>query len=300
MGTADDDERQLLPFDDGGEWGQGRLMRRQWRDGRWFFSVVDVVAILTDSADPGNYWSTLKRRIADEGASEVVTNCHRLKMRALDGKLRETDAADAETMLRIVQSIPSPKAEPVKQWLAHLAAQRLEDEAAKLDEGPRRQLLRGEIAEKNRGLASTVSGAGVVTARDFAIFQDWGYRGLYAGETARDIAARKGLARGQRILDWMGSEELAANWFRITQAEAKLRRESVADKADANATHHAVGREVRETIQRLGGTMPEQLPTPAESIAELRRRERQRLEAERQPSLFADADRGEGGNGDEG
>jgi GIY-YIG catalytic domain-containing protein len=135
---------------------------------------------------------------------------------------------------------------------------------------------------------------------DFAIFQDWGYRGLYAGETARDIAARKGLARGQHILDWMGSEELAANWFRITQAEAKLRREGVTDKADANATHHAVGREVRETIQRLGGTMPEQLPTPAESIVELQRHERQRLDAERQPSLFADADGEEDRNSDEG
>jgi DNA-damage-inducible protein D len=103
----------LLPFE-----GNGRLIRRQWHDGRWFFSVVDVVAVLTDSADPGNYWRVLKSRLQAEGAGEPITNCNRLKMQALDGKLRETDAADVETMLRIIQSIPSPRAEPVKQWLA--------------------------------------------------------------------------------------------------------------------------------------------------------------------------------------
>jgi DNA-damage-inducible protein D len=117
---------------------------------------------------------------------------------------------------------------------------------------------------------------------DFALFQDWGYRGLYNGETARDIAARKGLPRGQAILDHMGPEELGDNLFRIVQTEAKLRRdaaEGISGKGHANATHHAVGREVREAIQRLGGTMPEDLPTPAESIKQLQRLEQQRIEA---------------------
>ena len=274
----------ILPFHDG---SAGRLIRRQWHNDRWYFSVVDVIAVLTDSADPGNYWTVLKRRLQDEGASEGVTNCHPLKMRAIDGKMRATDAADAETMLRIVQSVPSPKAEPIKQWLAREGARSL----AELEENQRRLFLRGEVAEKNRSLADTVTGAGIVTSRDFAIFQDFGYKGLYNGETARDIAVRKGLARGQRILDHMNSEELAANWFRVTQAEAMMRREGVDNKADANRAHYTVGKKVCETIADLGGTMPEELPTPELSIQQLERAEQQRLAAQRQPPLFpADPD----------
>lgn len=156
-----------------------------------------------------------------------------------------------------------------------------------LSEDQQRLFLRGEVANRNGSLAETAQSAGIVTNRDFAVFRDWGYRGLYNGETAHDIAARKGLARGQRILDWMGSTELAANWFRATQAEEKLRREGTDNKADANRTHFAVGRKVRQTIVELGGTMPEDLPTPEVSIQELQRAERERLEAERQPSLFS-------------
>jgi DNA-damage-inducible protein D len=128
----------------------------------------------------------------------------------------------------------------------------------------------------------------VVTSRDFAIFQDHGYMGLYDGVRARDIAARKGLAAGEKVLDWMGSEELAANWFRATQAAAKLEREGIMGKAAANRTHWEVGRKVRQTIADLGGTMPEDLPTPAESIKQLERQEQKRIEAERQPSPFDD------------
>ncbi|HEU0026926.1 MAG TPA: hypothetical protein VFQ25_07395 [Ktedonobacterales bacterium] len=286
----------LLPFVDGGDGSASRLIRRKWHDGRWFFSVIDVIAVLTDSDAPGTYWGMMKQRLAkDEGFIEVFTKCEKLKMRALDGKMRSTDAADVETMLRIMQSVPSPKAEPVRQWLAQVGAQRLEEVAATLGEDQRRQLLRGEIAEKNRSLAGTVTGAGIMSSRDFAIFQDHGYMGLYAGEKARDIAARKGLARGEHVLDWMGGEELAANWFRITQAEAKLRRDGVDNKSDANATHFAVGRAVRRFIvDELGGTPPEELPTPAQSIQQIEHAKRARLEREaqarRQPSLFAAGD----------
>ncbi len=116
---------------------------------------------------------------------------------------------------------------------------------------------------------------------------------LYAGETARDIAARKGLKRGQAILDWMGPDELAANLFRASQTEQKLRREPVQVKTEANQTHFAVGRAVRGFIIGQGNTPPEQFPTPDVSIQELQRCEQKRLEAERQPSLFAE---GEGEN----
>jgi DNA-damage-inducible protein D len=203
----------------------------------------------------------------------------------LDGKKYATDVADVETMLRIIQSVPSPKAEPVRQWLAQVGAQRLEEYAAGLSEDQQRLLLRSEIAEKNSQLAETVTVAGVVSKRDFAIFNDWGYKGLYNGETARDIAARKDLSPREHILDHMGSEELAANWFRITQTRAKLQRDDVTTKTGANTTHYTVGREVRETIARLGGTMPEDLPTPDLSIQQLERDGRQRLEQEAQARL---------------
>jgi DNA-damage-inducible protein D len=283
------DDRGLLPFEEGAE-GAGWLVRRQWHEDRWFFSVVDVVGLLSEAASARTYWAQLKAKLGAEGAGETLQALKQLKMRSLDGKMRATDAADVETMLRIMQSVPSPKAEPVRQWLAREGARRLE-------ETQRRQILRGEVAEKNRALAGTVQGAGVVTGRDFAVFQDFGYRGLYNGETARDIAARKGLARGEHILDWMGSEELADNWFRITQAEAKIAREGIDNKADANRAHHEVGAAVRHFIvDELGGTPPEELPTPAESAKRLERLEQQRLEAERQPSLFAEGEGENGGN----
>lgn len=122
--------------------------------------------------------------------------------------------------------------------------------------------------------------------RDLATYYDHGYRGLYGGESARDIAARKGLAKGQQILDWMGSDELAANLFRASQTEQKLRREPIQGKPQANQTHHDVGRAVRTFIIEQGNLPPEQLPTPEVSVQELQRREQQRIEAERQPSLF--------------
>ena len=140
-------------------------------------------------------------------------------------------------------------------------------------------------------VAGGVAAVVVAVAGDFAIFQDFGYKGLYNGETARDVAARMGLARGQRILDHMVSEELAANWFRITQAEAKIRREDVDNKADANQTHYNMGKAVRGFILEQGGTPPEELPTPEQSIQQLERAEQRRIAARQQPSLFpADTD----------
>jgi DNA-damage-inducible protein D len=214
-------------------------------------------------------------------------------MRALDGKKRETDAADTETLLRIIQSIPSPKAEPFKQWLAKVGTERIEeagqnDLLAGLTPEQKAIFLRGQVADRNVSLAEAASNVGVVTKRDFALFQDHGYRGLYAGETARDIAARKGLEKGQQILDWMGPDELAANLFRASQTEQKLRREPIQGKAQANQTHYEVGKAVRTFITEQGNTPPEQLPTPDVSIQELQRREQKRIEAERQPSLFPD------------
>ena len=109
---------------------QGKHIRRHWVDEKelWYFSVVDVVGVLSDSSDPRNYWKVLKSRLKDEG-SELVTKCNQLKMQASDGKYYLTDAADTEVMLRIIQSIPSPKAEPFKLWLAKVGYERLEETA---------------------------------------------------------------------------------------------------------------------------------------------------------------------------
>lgn len=155
-----------------------------------------------------------------------------------------------------------------------------------LNENQKRLVLRSEVADHNTKLASAAQQSGVITDKDFAIFQDHGYRGLYGGLGARDIHARKGLKRSQQILDHMGSTELAANLFRATQTEEKLRRENVAGKEAANRTHAQVGQVVRETIRQLGGTMPEDLPTPPKSIQQIRNEELERLTHAPQLPLF--------------
>ena len=161
--------------------------------------------------------------------------------------------------------------------------------------------MRGEVATRNTSLNAAASSHGLVTSRDFAIFHDWGYRGLYNGETARDIAARKGVSKG-RILDYMGGAELAANWFRITQTDDKLRHladEGVTGQGIANQTHYHMGKAVRAFIVEQGATLPEELPTPTQSIQQVERAEQKRARARLQPSLFlTDAqDNGDGGAG---
>ena len=118
-------------------------------------------------------------------------------------------------------------------------------------------------------MTKALADAGVKTPVDYAIFQNYGYMGLYGGLKAQDIAKRKGLKKGEAILDHMGSTELAANLFRATQTDEKLRRDQVKGKAAANDTHYAVGQKVRETIKDLGGTMPEDLPTLDKSIKQI-------------------------------
>ncbi|MBE2272481.1 MAG: DNA damage-inducible protein D [Anaerolinea sp.] len=149
---------------------------------------------------------------------------------------------------------------------------------AELTEDQRRLLLRQRIKVQNTDLASAAKTAGVITGQDFAVFQNHGYRGLYNGLTAEAIHKRKKLKKSQHILDHMGTTELAANLFRSTQAEEKLRRDQVQGKDAANAVHYEAGVVVRRAIAELGGTMPEDLPTAA-SIKKLERAEKKRLAA---------------------
>ena len=138
-----------------------------------------------------------------------------------------------------------------------------------LSEDQKRIAIRQEMKEHNKMLVAAAKDAGVETTLDYAIFQNYGYKGLYGGLGAKEIHNKKGLKKSQKILDYMGSTELAANLFRATQTEEKLRRDNIKGKQEANQTHYHVGKKVRETIKELGGTMPEDLPTPKSSIKEI-------------------------------
>ena len=143
-------------------------------------------------------------------------------------------------------------------------------------EDEKRLFLRNELAKHNAQLASAAKDAGVLDSKDYAIFQNYGYKGLYGGLDAKAIHTHKGLKKSQKILDHMGSTELAANLFRATQTEDKLRREQIQGKQKANQTHYQVGAKVRQTIKELGGTTPEDLPT-VESIKSIEKKEQKKL-----------------------
>lgn len=157
--------------------------------------------------------------------------------------------------------------------------QELIEDYEKLTEEQKRLAIRNEMKRHNIALAEAAHEAGVMQPIDYAVFQNYGYMGLYNGLKAQDIKERKGLKKSQNILDFMGSTELAANLFRATQTEEKLRRENIKGKSEANQTHYEVGKKVRQTIADLGGTMPEDLPTPEKSTKQIgKEQEKKKIE----------------------
>lgn len=154
--------------------------------------------------------------------------------------------------------------------------QELIENYEQLTEDQKRLAIRNEMIAHNKSLAEAAQMAGIIESVDYAIFQNKGYQGLYGGLGAKEIHARKGLKKSQKILDHMGSTELAANLFRATQTDEKLRREGIKGKQAAYDTHYEVGKKVRETIKELGGTMPENLPTPEKSIAQIEKEQEKR------------------------
>ena len=154
--------------------------------------------------------------------------------------------------------------------------QELIDNYEQMSEDQKRLAIRNEMIAHNKSLAEAAQMAGIEDQREYAIFQNKGYQGLYGGLGAKEIHARKGLKKSQKILDHMGSTELAANLFRATQTDEKLRRENIQRKQVAYDTHYEVGKKVRQTIKELGGTMPEDLPTPQKSIAQIEREQEKR------------------------
>ena len=147
-----------------------------------------------------------------------------------------------------------------------------------LTEDKKRLAIRNEMKIHNKSLAEAANLAGISDPKDYAIFQNKGYQGLYGGLGRKEIHTRKGLKKSQDILDHMGSTELAANLFRATQTDEKLRKDKIIGKEAANRTHYEVGKKVRQTIKELGGTMPEDLPTPKKRIKQIEKEHQKSLD----------------------
>ena len=200
-----------------------KKVRALWDDEaeKWYFSVIDVVAILTDSPNPRNYWKVLKHRLVGEG-NETVTNCNQLKMLAPDGKMRMTDVADTEQLLRLIQSVPSPKAEPFKQWMAQVSAQRLDQmqdpelsiEQAMMDykrlgysDAWINQRLKS--IEIRKDLTDEWKKRGLQEGVQFATLTDIIYS-TWSGMTAKEYKQFKGLKK-ENLCDNMTNRELVLN-----------------------------------------------------------------------------------------
>ena len=207
---------------------KGKKIRRQWNEKqeRWYFSVVDVVAVLTQSADPRNYWKVLKNRLKQEG-SEVVTKCNQLKMQAADSKFYLTDAADTEVMLRLIQSIPSPNAEPFKLWLARVGYERIEeihDPELAINRALNTYRKKGysddwinqrlKSIEIRKALTDEWEKRGVKQGNEFAILTD-DITLAWAGLNSRDYKNFKGLKK-ESLQDNMTNLELVLNMLAET------------------------------------------------------------------------------------
>jgi DNA-damage-inducible protein D len=270
--------RQTTP--EGGEYWSARALApllgyRRWENFRAVLDRAMIAAANSEQDVADHFRATTQMITAGKGARRAV---------------EDFDLSRYACYLAVQNADPSKEIVALGQTYFAVQTQRQEqaDALAGLSEAEQRLYLRQQLKDHNMALAAAARQAGVIEPQDFAIFQDHGYIGLYGGLRARDIHRRKGLKKSQGILDHMGSTELAANLFRATQTRDKLAREGVADKAAANETHFEVGQEVRATIGRLGGTLPENAPTPDESIQQLERRERKRLQQGPQTAMFSE------------
>jgi len=200
-----------------------KKVRAIWDDEaeKWYFSIVDAIAVLTDSPNPQTYWRVMKKRLKDEG-NETVTNCNALKMLAPDGKMRKTDVADTEQLLRLIQSVPSPKAEPFKQWMAQVAAQRL-DQMQDPELGIEQAMMdykrlgysdawinqRLKSIEIRKDLTDEWKRRGLQEGVQFATLTDIIYS-TWSGMTAKEYKQFKGLKK-ENLRDNMTNRELVLN-----------------------------------------------------------------------------------------
>lgn len=246
------------------EQNQFELIKRLDDNGKDYWSSRDLAKVL-EYADYRNFLSVIeKAKTACENSGEVIHNhfvdsTEMVEIGSGAEKNIETVYLSRYACYLIVQnSDPAKLAVALGQTYFAIQTRR-QEKVDNLIEDNNRVFLREEMKKHNKSLLQAASMAGV---ENYAIFQNYGYKGLYGGLTMQDIHERKGLKKTQQILDHMGSEELAANLFRATQTDAKIRREKIKGEISANLTHYEVGQKVRNTIQGLGGTMPEDLPTP--------------------------------------
>lgn len=255
-------------------------------NGTEFWSAREL-AVALDYNKWENFAKVIKRAmIACENSGHVVAYDFPETRKIVEAGVTKKPILDYEltryACYLIVQN-GDPRKEVIALGQTYFAIQTYRQEVAdhfnELSEDSRRLVVRGDIEQWNQMLAETAHNAGVITNEEFAIFQNAGYIGLYGGLDVNDIHARKGLEVGQKILDYMGSTELIANLFRISQTEEKLRKDKVNNAETATSAHYSVGREVRTAIEKIGGTMPEDLPTPEKSIQQIEKEQMAHLKA---------------------
>ena len=247
---------------------EDRKIRTVWDDKeeKWYFSIVDVVAVLTDSENPQTYWRVLKNRLKKEG-NQTVTNCNALKLRAADGKMRLTDVADTEQIFRLIQSIPSPKAEPIKQWIAHVAAERIDQmqdpelsiQQAMMDykrlgysdnwinQRLKSIEIRKDLTDQWK-LHNVEEGIQYATLTDI-IYQHW------AGKTAKEYKEFKGLKK-ENLRDNMTNEELVLNMLAelsTTSITKSKNPQTLEDNMKCAADGGDVARVAREQLEAKTG-----------------------------------------------
>ena len=253
-------------------------------DGSEYWSARELAHVLAYSKWE-NFRRVIKRAmIACENAGHNITDHFPEVSYSVEGGVAPRNKTDYE-LTRYACYLTVQNGDPRKEVIAfgqtyfaiQTYRQELADHYNQLDEDRRRLVVRGDIKQWNQLLVETAFDAGVITNEEFAIFQNAGYMGLYGGLDVNDIHERKNLKAGQKILDYMGSTELIANLFRISQTEEKLRKDRIKGSEKATATHYEVGREVRTAIKKIGGTMPEDLPTPKKSIKQIEKEQMERL-----------------------
>ena len=251
-------------------------------DGNEYWFARDLQEVLEYSE-----WRNFSK-IIEKAKNACETSGHRVQSEFVDtNKLVDVGANLQRSIQDIVLSryacyLIAMNGDPRKEVIAlaqtYFAVKTYEQEQLELQkEDSLRLQIRQDIKEHNISLAEAANQAGIKEPRDYAIFQNEGYKGLYGGLGVKQIHARKGLKKSQKILDHMGSTELAANLFRATQTDEKLRREGIKGKPQANKVHHDVGAKVRQTIKELGGTMPEDLATPTKSIQQIKKERQKKL-----------------------
>lgn len=217
---------------------EGRKIRSAWDNEKeeWYFSIIDIVGVLTDSKDPGAYWRKLKQRLKEEG-NEFVTNCHTLKMQAADGKTRKTDVADMQGIFRIIQSVPSPKAEPFKMWLAEVGKERIDeiiDPELTIDRALNTYLKKGysrewinqrlQAIQVRKELTDTWQDHGVKAGKEYAILTNEISK-AWSGMTTREYKNLKGLKK-ENLRDNMSTLEIVLN-MPLKQQLLNLRKQKI-------------------------------------------------------------------------